>query len=411
MATVIELRQERAGLVKQARELVDAADKEKRALSAEEETQYNKIMADVDAKKAEIDRREKLEAVELEMAGDPEAGRSLNPDDDKETRILLPRERKEYRAAFNSYLRGGAQELKAEEMRALQADNDTLGGYLLAPLQMVTDLIKAIDDSVHIRRFATVHSIAGASDGLGAPSLDADPADSDWTTELAIGSEDSDMDFGKRELHPHPLAKLLKVSRKLIRKVPSAEGLVRDRLAYKLGITQEKAYLTGSGAGRPLGLFTASDNGIPTSRDIATDNTATAMTADGLINALYGLKEGYQRNARWMFHRDGVKMIRKLKDGEGQYLWAPGISLGQPDTILAKPFLMSEYVPNTFTTGKYVGIVGDFSYYWIADDLNMEIQRLIELYAATNQIGFVCRYSGDGMPVLGEAFARVTLGS
>jgi HK97 family phage major capsid protein len=158
-----------------------------------------------------------------------------------------------------------------------------------------------------------------------------------------------------------------------------------------------------------LGLFTASDLGIPTSRDIATDNTTTAITADGLINALYGLKEGYQRNARWLFHRDVVKAIRKLKDGDGQYLWAPGIALNQPDTILAKPFLMSEYAPNTFTTGKYVGIVGDFSYYWIADDLNIEIQRLVELYAATNQIGFVCRYAGDGMPVLGEAFARVTL--
>ena len=409
MATVIELRQERASLVKQAREIVDAADQAKRALSAEEETQYNKIMADVDAKKAEIDRREKLEAAELEMADDPKAGRSLKSEDDKETRDLLPRERKEYRAAFNSYLRGGAQELKADELRALQADNDTLGGYLLAPLQMVTDLIKAIDDSVHIRRFATVYSIVGASDGLGAPSLDSDPADSDWTTELAIGSEDSDMDFGKRELHPHPLAKLLKVSRKLIRKVPSAETLVRDRLTYKLGITQEKAYLTGSGAGQPLGLFTASDLGIPTNRDIATDNTTTAITADGLINALYGLKEGYQRNARWLFHRDAVKEVRKLKDGDGQYLWAPGIALNQPDTILAKPFLMSEYAPNTFTTGQYVGIVGDFSYYWIADDLNLEIQRLVELYAATNQIGFVCRYAGDGMPVLGEAFARVTL--
>ena len=72
-------------------------------------------------------------------------------------------------------------------------------------------------------------------------------------------------------------------------------------------------------------------------------------------------------------------------------------------------FFMSEYVPNTFTTGKYVGILGDFSFYWIVDALNLEVQRLDELYAATNQIGFIGRMETDGMPVLEEAFVRVAL--
>jgi len=80
---------------------------------------------------------------------------------------------------------------------------------------------------------------------MGAPSLVANPADSDWTTELATGNEDSTLSFGKRELNPHPLAKRLKVSNKLI--ATSAMGIdafVRERLAYVFGITQEKAYLT-----------------------------------------------------------------------------------------------------------------------------------------------------------------------
>ena len=71
--------------------------------------------------------------------------------------------------------------------------------------------------------------------------------------------------------------------------------------------------------------------------------------------------------------------------------------------------VISEFAPNTFTTGKYVGLLGDFSNYWIVDALSMQMQRLSELYAETNQIGFIGRLETDGAPVLEEAFARVTL--
>ena len=70
---------------------------------------------------------------------------------------------------------------------------------------------------------------------------------------------------------------------------------------------------------------------------------------------------------------------------------------------------MSEFAPNTFTNGLYVGLYGDLKYYWICDSLNMEIQVLAELYARTNQIDYISRIETDGAPVLSEAFARVTL--
>ena len=70
---------------------------------------------------------------------------------------------------------------------------------------------------------------------------------------------------------------------------------------------------------------------------------------------------------------------------------------------------MSEYAPNTMTTGLYVGILGDFSFYWIADAMDMEMQRVMELYSQTRQIGLHAWLETDGMPVLSEAFVRVTL--
>jgi HK97 family phage major capsid protein len=167
--------------------------------------------------------------------------------------------------------------------------------------------------------------------------------------------------------------------------------------------------MTGTGANQALGVFTASNDGIPTSRDVSTGNTTTSIQTDGLIEAKYSLRPGYMAKASWIFHRDAVKQIRKLKDGDGQYIWQQGLTGGQPDRILDSPFKMSEYAPNTFTTGLYVGIIGDFKYFWVVDALSFEIQRLVELYARTNQDGFIGRFETDGMPVLGEAFARVKL--
>jgi HK97 family phage major capsid protein len=168
--------------------------------------------------------------------------------------------------------------------------------------------------------------------------------------------------------------------------------------------------MTGSGAGQPLGVFTASNDGIPTSRDVATGNAATYPTLDGLIEAKYALKGGYWQRAAWIFHRDIVKLIAKLKDGEGRPALELASTPGMPDRLLGLPLYVSEYAPNTATSALYVGIVGDFSYYWLAEALQFELQRLDELYAETNQVGFIGRLEADGMPVLAEAFARVKLG-
>jgi HK97 family phage major capsid protein len=77
--------------------------------------------------------------------------------------------------------------------------------------------------------------------------------------------------------------------------------------------------------------------------------------------------------------------------------------------LLSRPLMMSEYVPNTFAAGDYVGMFADFSHYWIADSLALQFQRLNELYALTNQVGFIGRMESDGMPVLSEAFSRIVL--
>lgn len=403
--TIQELRTKRAELVKEARAILDKAEKVGRHnLSEEEDKAYNELMTKVDQLGRQIEREERQQALETELAASQgRATEGAAPDQPADRAVA------ERRAAFSRYLRGGLPSLPAADLRALQADSDPAGGYIVAPQEVVRDLIQAIDDLVFLRRMATTYQVTEAA-GLGVPSLDADPADADWTSELATGSEDSSMAFGKREMRPYPLAKRIKVSNKLLRSsFLDAEALVRGRLAYKFGVSEEKAFLTGNGAQKPLGVFTASADGIPTTRDVSTGNLATSPTFDGLIEAKYSLKQQYWPRAQWIFHRDAVKLLAKIKDGEGQYVWRESVRAGEPDRLMGFPFNMSEFAPNTFTTGQYVGVLGDFKYYWIVDALAMQFQRLVELYAETNQVGIIGRMELDGMPVLAEAFVRVKL--
>jgi len=420
MKSIQELKEERAGIPAQMNAICDKADAEKRPLSNEERETWDKMNADLDllseqiqgiegdlARRAKsqsaIDALKQSSGAKTNLSGGNAAApvASLSHLAPKDAQLL---------ADFRLGLMSGVGALSGPARAALQVDLASSGGTMVAPEQFQRELIEQVKDLVFIRQLARVIPVMDA-ESLGVPTLDARPADADWTSEIAIGGEDSTMATGKRALHPHPLGKLIKISKTLLRKsaIP-VEALVREQLAFKFGISEEKAFLTGSGAQQPLGVFTASNAGISTGQDVSTGNSTTAVSADGLINAKFALKAQYQASPslRWIFNRTVVRDIRKLKDGEGQYLWTQGLS-DKPDTILGVPYMMSEYAPNTMTQGLYVGIIGDFRHYWIADAMRMEIQRLDELYAGTNQIGLIGRMETDGMPVLEEAFVRVTL--
>jgi HK97 family phage major capsid protein len=372
------------------------------------------MIADAEALGADIEKLEKLDRFEREALSAPGATTAVadhGKATDRSAAIAEARAK-----VFGAYLRGGASAAEAEmnspEVRALQADSDTVGGYTVAPPQWVGQLIKGVDDLLFFRQKATVIPVT-SSDEIVAPSLDADPANPAWTAEIGTVDEDSTMAFGRRSLKPYQLTKLIKVSKKLLAvSALPVESLVRDRLAYKFARTEENAYLNGSGAAQPLGVFTASDLGVSTGRDMSTGNSATAIAADNIKNNKYNLKSQHWAGAEWIFHRDAIKQLAKLKDGNGQYMWQPAISAGAPDMLEGFPVNASELAPSTFSASQYVGILGNFKAgYWIAELQAMNLQRLVELYAANGQVGFVGTRWLDGMPVLEEAFSRVKLGA
>src|SRR5258708_5076004 len=288
-----ELRQKLGEAVHQSRAILERAETDGRKRTAEEERELQKYNDEMDQLEKDIVTVEKVEQREVALArpiGAPVLRPGTGPDEGSiEQRQLAleqsfaaryprfgralarrqpgnPLASAVYRSAFDKWLIGprGAAEaaLLPEEKRALSAGIASAGGFTIPQEEFIAELIKTLDNMAVIRGLARTFQVPQAQ-SLGAPTLSADPADSDWTGELAIGNEDSTMVIGRREMHPWPLAKYIKVSDKLLRASPlGMEGIVRDRLAYKTAVAMSKAFNSGTGINQPLGLFTSDPNGI-----------------------------------------------------------------------------------------------------------------------------------------------------
>src|ERR1019366_4279183 len=129
--------------------------------------------------------------------------------------------------------------------------------------------------------------------------------------------------------------------------------------------------------------------------------------------AKYSLKAQYMNSPTtgWIFNRTAVAKLAKVKTGDGYYIFEMTDKLGGMDQLKGSPLYMSEYVPNTFTPGQYVGMFGDFKWYYTVQSLSLRVLRLNELFARTRQVGFRFDTEFDGMPILSEAFARLKTGA
>jgi HK97 family phage major capsid protein len=393
---ILAMKQERANIVPQTRALMDEyADKEmpgeKKDELAKLEAKFDKLNQGIIAEEKQLDRE-----------------RLIGEEQNKQQARKEGEPRNEVSAAFLNHIQqGNTNTLKS--YRDLVQDNPTQAGYLVAPEQFSADVIKGLDDAMFMRKICKVLPPLKGAQSLGFPKRTARMTRAAWGTEISAPTTDTSLAFGKREFKPKPASAEILISNTLMRNRPDADTILRDEMVFMFGELEEIAYMNGSAVNQPLGVFIASDDGIGSSRDVSTGNTVTEIKFDGLYEAKYSIKQQYQARLAWIFHRDAVKQIAKLKDGNSQYIWQPSVVADQPDRLLSKPVYMTENAPHTFTTGLYVGILGDFQYYWIVDGMNMEIQVLTELYARQNQIDYLGRIETDGMPVLDEAFARVKL--
>ena len=362
--TILELREKRAKAWEAAKAFLDSHRNEKGVLSAEDDASYSRMEQEITDLGKEISRLERQEAFEKELSqpvnmpliGRPAAG-SLGKE-------KTGRASDEYRQNFWNMMRSKTP--MPQVVNALQIGTDSEGGYLV-PDEYERTLVEALEEENVFRQLAKV---------------------------IRTSSGDR-----KIPVVAYKVGTMIKVSEELLNdSVFDLEAYISREFARRIGAKEEEAFFTGDGSGKPLGVLAAT-GGAETG---VTAASATAITADELIDLFYSLKAPYRRNAVWVLNDSTIKAIRKLKDNQGQYLWQPSLTAGAPDLLLGKPVRTSAYMPAIAADAKTVAF-GDFSYYWIADRQGRSFKRLNELYAATGQVGFLASQRVDGKLVLPEA--------
>lgn len=399
MKNIIEMRQKRMNLVNQAREILNKAEAEKRNLTAEEEQEYDRIMADVDRLGNEIEREERLSRIENELNQIPQpAHRPIPGADPKNANV---RASKEYRNVFWKALVSGFNTLTAEEasllmrpeVRNLAIGTDAAGGYLV-PDEFERTLIKKLESENVMRQLATVIQTGS---GIREIPVEADYGTAQWLGENAAFTE-SDAQFSQVTLSAFKLGTIIKVSEELLTDSAfNIDDYVTSAFARRFARAEEAAFVNGDGVGKPTGLIGSAMVG-----KIGPTGQVGSVTTDDIIDLYHALKRPYRRNATWLLADSTAKAIRKLKDSTGQFIWQPGLQAGQPDTLLSRPVAISDDVPAMAANAKSIAF-GDLSYYWIADRQGRTMQRLVELYAATGQVGFRMYQRVDGKLILSEA--------
>ena len=271
---------------------------------------------------------------------------------------------------------------------------DSEGGYLV-PDEYERTLVEALEEENVFRQMAKV--IKTSSGDRKIPVV-ASKGTASWIDEEGAFPE-SDDSFGQVSIGAYKLGTMIKVSEELLNdSVFDLQSYISREFARRIGAKEEEAFFTGDGKGKPLGVLAAkggAEAGV-------TAASATAVTADELMDLYYALKSPYRKKSVWVLNDSTIKAIRKLKDGNGQYLWQPSLTAGTPDTILGRQVKTSAYMPAIAAGAKSIAF-GDFSYYWIADRQGRSFKRLNELFAATGQVGFLASQRVDGRLILAEA--------
>ena len=282
----------------------------------------------------------------------------------------------------------------AAEMKSLSLSPDTLGGYL-APTEYVREIIKGVVEVTPFRAVARTRQTTQKA--IQLPKRTG-TFSAQWVQEQGTRSETTGLTYGMDEIPTHEMFALVDITNQMLEDAAfNMEAEVRAEATEQFAKAEGAAFLSGSGVGRPFGFLNTAS--------IATVNSgaAAALTADGLLSVYYGIKTDYARAAVWMMNRSTIGQIRRLKDGDGEYLWAPGLAGGVPNTINGATYVEAADMPDVGASAKPVAF-GDFRRgYVIVDRIAMEMLRDPYTQATSGAVRMIFRRRVGGQVVLPEA--------
>lgn len=391
MTTSVDLRAKRANIWEQAKALHEKVVAENRDFTAEEQTQWDRMDADMNSLKGQIDREERLAGTgaELERALPTAAA-------GKQTGEVKP---DDYRNAFWAWARGGQESLDQEQRSLLRSGHvdiraqgvavPTAGGFAVADEDM-RGIVDAMKFYGGMRQAGcTVLTTATGAD-LPIPTVD-DTANMGEQLGENTQVNEQDITFGLTTLRAYVYSsKLVRVSYQLLQDAGfPLESWLQNKLGERLGRILNSKFTTGSGAETPQGVVTgATASGTTTA-------SATAVTYAEMVDLELSVDATYRQRARWMFNDTTLKVLKKLVDGASRPLWLPGIAVREPDTLMSYPYTINSDMPNMAASQKAV-LFGDFAAYYIRDVQGVTLVRLQERYADYLQVGFMAFSRHDG---------------
>ena len=300
---------------------------------------------------------------------------------------------------YDKYLRKGKESLDEMETKVLTVSNDTGGGYL-APPEYVREIVKKVTEISPIRSIARVRQTSARS--VQIPSRTGQFSAS-WVSETGTRSETTGLTYGMEEITAHEEYALVDISEQDVEdSVFNMEAELSTEFSEQFSKAEGTAFVNGTAAGQPEGFMVNASIGETVS------GSASALTANGLIDLYSAVKTDYARNGVFVFNRATLGKIRQLVDSNGSYVFQPGFSLqvGVPNTILGQPYIEATDMPDV-GSNTYPVAFGDFRRgYMIVDRVALAILRDPYTQATSGTIRYIARRRVGGQVILAEAIRK-----
>ena len=388
---VKQLREERAKLVADAQAIL-----KQEKMSAEDEKKFDAIMADVDAKKVEIDRYERVISAEHELSQRVERRAGV------EGMTVGDRKLKdeEETAIFHKWMVGGMEALEMSERQAMarrqapsiqaaQSTTGSAGGFMI-PQGFSDRLETALKFYSGMLQNAEIINTDSGNDIPWPTVNDTAQVGALLAENATITAQDATFASVTLKAYMYT-SKLIAVSWQLMQDSAfSVENVVADIAGERLGRIWNTHFTTGTGSSQPNGVVTAAALG-----KTGTTGQTTSVIYDDLIDLIYSVDRAYRQGAKFMLNDSSIKVVRKLKDGQNLPLWQPSVQAGEPDMLLGYPVIPNNDVAVMAANAKSI-LFGDFRKYKIRRVSGGSLVRLNERYADALQVGFFLFGRVDG---------------
>lgn len=375
--TIKELREKQAKIVAEARERLDQIDGADEARAKELEAAHDAAMAEYDRLERQIEREEKFAGIvkraEERSTEARERARPHSPD--AEARAHDDGDKPEYRKVFAKIVCGvEPSELSPEEravlkagvteFRAQSSGTTTAGGYTV-PTTLMNEIIRSMlawgpmyDPGV------TSEIVTASGNPIKIPTVDDTTVAAVAHTENTALTDDGskDVTFGQKSLDAFAFdTEFVRWSWELdMDSIFNMESLLSSLLGERLGRIANLKLTTGTGSSQPNGIVTAASAGV-------TAASATAIAFDELIDLEHSVDPAYRNGPKvgYMMNDSTLKAVRKLKNGDGDYIWMMGnVQGGVPATLNGRRYSINQAMASIATGNKTV-LFGDFGKYYV----------------------------------------------